>query len=81
RFDGVGRLTRVVPATLGSPQYALKDEKGAVQCYVTPAPGVNLQYYVGKRIGINGIRGFMPEQKAAHVTAKHVTPFDQQKLR
>jgi uncharacterized protein YraI len=81
RFDGMGRLTRVVPPKLGAPQYALVDDKGAVRCYVTPAPGVNLQYYVGRRVGINGTRGFMPEQKAQHVTAKHITNLDQRIVR
>lgn len=81
RFDGTGRLTRVVPAKLGGPQYALVDEQGKVRCYVTPAPGVNLRYYVGHRVGVNGIRGFMPEQKADHVTAKHITGLDSKILR
>ncbi len=76
KFDGTGRLTRVVPSKLGAPQYALVDDKGKVRCYVTPAPGMNLQYYVGRRVGINGVRGFMPEQKAQHVTAKYVTNLD-----
>jgi hypothetical protein len=77
RFDGTGRLTRVVPTKLGAPQYALVDDKGVVRCYVTPAPGVNLQYYVGHRVGVNGTRGFMPEQKAEHVMAQHITGLDQ----
>lgn len=76
RFDGTGRLTRVVPKKLGAPQFALVDEKGRVRCYVTPAPGVNLQYYVGHQVGVNGVRGFMPEQKAEHVMAKHITGLD-----
>jgi hypothetical protein len=81
RFDGVGRLARVVPPTLGAPQYALKDDQGTVQYYVTPAPGVNMQYYVGRRIGITGIRGQLPELKTPHITAKHVTTLEQQSLR
>ena len=81
RFDGMGRLARVVPASLGAPQYALKDDKGQVQCYVTPAPGVNMQYYVGRRIGISGIRGSLPEQNLPHVTAKHITALEQPVLR
>jgi hypothetical protein len=81
RFDGMGRLTRVVPSKLGAPQYALVDDKGAVQCYVTPAPGVNLQYYVGRRVGINGARTLMAEQKAQHVTAKYVANLDRRSVR
>ncbi len=81
RFDGSGRLARVVTPEAGAPRFALVDEKGDVDCYVSPAPGVNLRYYVGRRVGISGIRGFLPERKAPHVTAKHVTPLDAPWLR
>lgn len=81
RFDGTGRLTRVVPSKLGAPQYALVDEKGAVRCYVTPAPGVNLRYYEGRQVGIDGIRGYIAEQNAQHLTAKHVAPLEDTRLR
>jgi SH3-like domain-containing protein len=81
RFDGQGRLVRVVPPKLGSPRFALVNETGDVACYVTPAPGVNLNYYVGRPIGVNGIRGYMAESRAQHVVAKHVMPLDAPRLR
>lgn len=77
RFDGAGRLRRVVSSTVGAPQYALVDEAGNVRCFVTPAPGVNMQYYVGRQIGVTGIRGFIPDRGAQHVTAKHITPLEE----
>ncbi len=73
RYDGIGRLARVVSPKVGAPQYALVDESGNVQCYVTPAPGVNMQYYVGQRVGVVGTRGYITDQRAQHVMAKHVT--------
>lgn len=76
QFDGVGRLTRVVPPRLGAPRYALVDEQGNVQTYVSPAPGVNMQYYLGRRVGISGVRGYTADQNAPHLTAKHVTALD-----
>lgn len=80
RFDGVGRLAPVAAPTPGGPRYALVERDGAVRCYVTAAPGVNLQYYVGREIGVIGIRGYMPEQRAQHVMAKHVTTLDDNNL-
>jgi len=77
RFDGLGRLARVAPSAAGGPSYALLDRTGQVRCYVSPAPGVNLQHYVGHEVGINGVRGNMPEQRANHVMAKHVTVIDE----
>jgi SH3-like domain-containing protein len=76
RFDGVGQLTQVVSPKAGAPRYALVDKAGDVRCYVTPAPGVHMQNYVGRRVGLTGARGYMPEQRASHIMARHVTPLD-----
>jgi uncharacterized protein YraI len=76
RFDGVGVLTAVASSRPGAPRYALVDARGEVQCYVTPAPGVQLQHHVGRRVGVAGTRGYMPEQRALHVMARHVRPLD-----
>ncbi len=72
RYDGVGRLRPVKPGKLGEPLYALSDEEGKVRCYVNPAPGVNVRYYLGRWVGINGIRD-MADGDTPVVTAKHVT--------
>ena len=77
----MGQLTQVVSPKLGAPRYALVDEAGDVRCYVTPAPGVNLQNYVGRQVGVTGTRGYMPEQHASHIMARHVTPLEGSMLR
>ncbi len=74
RYDGVGQLTRVVSPRLDAPRYALLDGAGGVRCYVSPAPGVRLRHYLGQQIGVSGSRGYMPEQRAYHVMARHVSP-------
>jgi len=74
RFDGTGQLTRVVSPKVGAPRYALLDEQGQVRCYVSPSPGVNLRHYLGQRVGVVGTRGYIPEQRAMHVMARHVHP-------
>ena len=78
RFDGIGRLARVIAADLGAPQYALVNDEGKVECYVTPAPGVNLRYYVGRHVGVHGALGYIPERQARLVTARHITPLNGQ---
>ena len=80
RYDGVGQLTEVVSPKLGAPRYALTDRSGDVRCYVTPVPGVHLQDYVGREVGVIGTRGYMPEQRAAHIMVRHVTPLEGQTL-
>ena len=76
RFDATGYLTRVSKPKPGAPQYALVDQNGKVQSYVTPAPGVNLQSYLGRQVGVTGTRGYMPEQRATHVMARHISAVD-----
>jgi hypothetical protein len=74
QFDAVGILRPVVSKRPGAPQFALVDERGQVVTFVTPSPDVNLQPYVGRRVGIAGNRGFIPEFNRAHVTAGRVQP-------
>lgn len=75
-YDAVGLLKPVVSSRENAPQYALVDGKGDVVSFVTPTPDINLKPYVGRRIGVNGTRGFMNEFRRAHVTAGRVTPID-----
>jgi SH3-like domain-containing protein len=81
RYDGVGRLEQVAPSTPGVPRYALLDESGKVRSYVTPSTGVNLNKYVGQQIGVVGQRGYIPDQKAQHVTASRITVLDGKVMR
>jgi hypothetical protein len=74
RYDAVGVLRPVVSKRPGAPQFALVDERGHVVSFVTPTPDVNLQPYLGRRVGIAGNRGFIPEFNRSHVTAGRVTP-------
>jgi len=81
RFDGEGELIRVVSPKVGAPRYALVDELGEVRCYVSPVPGVNLRHYLGREVGVTGTRGYMPEQHARHVMARHVSLLEDRRLR
>ena len=81
RFDARGELIRVPDPKPGGPQYAILDPSGAIRCYVSPAPGVNLRSYLGRQVGINGIRGYMPEQRASHLMARHVTVVEGSQLK
>jgi hypothetical protein len=72
-YDAVGTLKPVVSKRPHAPRYALVDDQGEVVTFLTPAADVNLQDYVGQRIGVRGSRGFMPEFRRAHVVANRVT--------
>ena len=82
RYDGVGQLAQVPEPKTGAPRFALIDRRGDVRCYVTPAPGVRLQNYVGQEVGITGSRsGYMIDQHANHIIARHITPLEGTMLR
>jgi hypothetical protein len=81
RFDAQGQLIRVPNPKPGGPQYAILDTSGNMRCYVSPAPGVNLRSYVGLQIGVTGIRGYIPEERASHIMARHVSLVDGPQLR
>jgi Bacterial SH3 domain len=81
RYDGVGKLAPVVSQRPNAPRYALIDDSNQVVSFVTPAPGVDLQAYVGKSVGVSGQRGFMPELGKPHVTAQRVALVDTPTLR
>jgi uncharacterized protein YgiM (DUF1202 family) len=80
-YDAVGILRPVVSRRPGAPQFALVNAQGQVITFVTPAPDVNLQSYIGQRVGVSGSRGYIPEFRRAHVTAGRVSPLDQRMLR
>ena len=81
QYDAVGILRPVVSRRPGAPQFALVNAQGQVVTFVTPTPDVNLQPYVGQRIGVSGSRGYIPEFRRAHVTAGRVTPLNERLLR
>ena len=59
-----------------SAKFALVDDRGQVLSFVTPSPDVNLQPYLGHRVGVAGNRGFIAEFHRSHVTAARVTPLN-----
>ena len=74
QYDAVGVLRPVVSKRPGAPQFALVDERGQVLSFVSSSPDVNLQPYLGRRVGVVGNRGYIAEFNKSHVTAARVTP-------
>ena len=76
RYDSLGILRAVVSRNRTAPRYALVDATGDVVSFVTPSPGVNLQPFLGRNVGVTGTRGYMPKYRRAHITAARVTPLN-----
>jgi hypothetical protein len=75
-YDGTGWLVPVHASKGTVPPYALLDAQGDVLQYISPTPGLNLQRYVRKQIGIFGNRGYIPSLNKPHVTAQRVVDLD-----
>jgi hypothetical protein len=76
KYDGSGWLVPVHSVTGAAPPFALLDAQGEVLGYVSPTPGLNLQRYVRKQVGIFGLRGYVPTLNKPHVTAERVVDLD-----
>jgi len=76
QYDAVGYLMPIVGARPGTPQYQLTDKDGRTLSYVSPRPGVNLNHYVKKQVGLYGQRGFVESLKKPHVVAERVVELD-----
>jgi hypothetical protein len=81
QYDAVGILRPVVSRRPGAPQFALVDERGQVISFVTSTPDLNLQPYLGHRVGVVGNRGYIPEFQRSNVTAARVTPLNDRLVR
>jgi len=76
KYDGEGWLRRVVSNRQGVPAYALTDRNGNIIQFVSPQAGLNLGRYERKRIGIYGVRGFIPEYDRPHLVAQRIISLD-----
>jgi len=80
RYDAQGWLKPVVSRKSDKPAapYAVVDQEGQPLCFVTPSPGLNLNRYLNKQVGLYGRRGMLEDLKKPHVTAERVIDLDRQ---
>jgi hypothetical protein len=71
-YDATGWLVPVHASTKGQPTHALTNASGQIVAYVSALPGMNLELYVNQAVGIQGLRGYLPQLKANHIQAQRV---------
>ena len=76
RFDGVGWLLPVHSSKKSSPPYALLDKDGNILQFVSPAPGLNLNRYLRKEIGVFGQKDQPTTLDKPHLTAHRIVELD-----
>ncbi len=75
-FDAQGVLKRVTSERRIAPPYALVDDHGNIVTLIAPAPGLNLQTYLGKSIGVFGPQRQLPSFRRGLLTAQRVVQMD-----
>jgi hypothetical protein len=78
RYDAQGWLKPVISRKGDKPAapFAVVDGDGQPVAFISPSPGLNLNRYVNKQIGLYGRRGFLEELKKPHVLAERVIELD-----
>jgi hypothetical protein len=78
RYDAQGWLKPVVSRKGDKPAapYAVVDSEGQPLTFLSPSPGLNLNRYLNKQVGVYGRRGYMEELKRPHVVAERVIELD-----
>lgn len=74
RFDGAGIVERSALTRRGSPRYVLLNPSGKVLAYLAPAPGVNLETWVGRTAGVFGSRVHQADLKSDLITVTRLAP-------
>lgn len=74
QFDGAGIIQRAALNRRGAPRYALINANGKVLAYLVPAPGVDLESWVGKSAGVTGPRVPSADLRADLITVNRLTP-------
>jgi hypothetical protein len=73
-FDGAGIVRRSASWIRGAPQYVLATPGGRLLAYLQPAPGVDLNPYVGQPMGVVGHRSYRQELQSELIVVRSLQP-------
>jgi hypothetical protein len=73
-YAGAGIVNRAALNRSGAPRYVLLNQSGRVLAYLVPAPGVNLEPWLGRSAGVDGPRIPNQELKSDLITVNRLTP-------
>lgn len=73
-FEGAGIVQKMAKSFPGGPQFVLVAPDGKMLTYLQPGPGVDLNRYVGRPMGINGRRQHRDDWNADSLTVQSLQP-------
>jgi len=74
RFDGAGIVQRAATVFPRFPRYVLLAPNGRILAYLEGQPGVNLDLYLGRAMGIIGVRTHRQELQADFISVRRLVP-------
>jgi len=74
QFDGAGIVQRAASTAPGGPQHVLLTPNGRILAYLQAEPGVNLDSYVGRPMGLYGERTHRPDLQAEVLSVRGAVP-------
>src|SRR5690606_21211739 len=74
RFDGAGIIERAATTYPGAPRHVLLAPDGRILAYLQAAPGVNLDLYRGRAMGVAGQRWFRPDLQSDFIVVRGLAP-------
>jgi hypothetical protein len=73
-LDGAGIVQRAATTFPNGPSHVLLAPNGRILAYLQPDRGVNLDPYVGRQMGIMGLRAFQPELQTDLIVVRGLIP-------
>jgi hypothetical protein len=73
-FEGAGIVQKMAKTFPGGPQFVLVAPDGRMLTYLQPGPGIDLNRYVGRSMGINGRRMRRDDWNADSLTVQSLQP-------
>jgi len=74
QLDGAGIVQRAATPIQGGPQHVLLAPNGRILAYLYPDRGVNLDAFLGRSMGIFGVRSFRPELQTDMIVVRSMVP-------
>ena len=74
KFDGAGIIQRSAATQANGATHVLLAPNGRVLTYLLAGPGINLDAYLGRSMGLTGPRSFRHELNADFMIARRLTP-------
>jgi hypothetical protein len=73
-LDGAGIIQRAAATFPNGPRHVLLAPNGRILAYLQPENGINLDAYVGRQMGIMGVRTYRSELQADLIIVRGMIP-------